>query len=141
MFSLLLLLIVGVSYYYFNRMYPREMKEKIYFGVFMTTWLLIIYLMNFQERFMYRIFKQVYEVQQKPLYDTSLFTDTKQDNLEFKQWVLNSQGSRCAACHNFILPTDSQYTHFSYKVPLEQGGSYDHSNLQIVCPNCNKVFY
>ena len=97
--------------------------------------------MNFQERFMYRIFKQVYEVQQKPLYDTSLFTDTKQDNLEFKQWVLNSQGSRCASCHNFILPADSQYTHFSYKVPLEQGGSYDHSNLQIVCPNCNKVFY
>tara|TARA_B100000925_G_scaffold219048_1_gene167942 strand:+ start:103 stop:528 length:426 start_codon:yes stop_codon:yes gene_type:complete len=141
MFSLLLFLTVAVGYYYYCQYYPREWLDHIYFGVFMSVWLTIIYLMNFQEMFVYRVFKQLYEVQQKPLYDVSVFTTTKDENTEFKEFLLSSQGSRCASCQNFILPSDIKYTHLSYKVPLEQGGAYDPHNLQIVCPNCNQTFY
>ena len=37
-------------------------------------WLTFIYLMNFEELFVYNTFKQIYEVQKKPLYD---LTDVK----------------------------------------------------------------
>ena len=84
MFSLLLFLTVAVGYYYYSQYYPREWLDHVYFGVFMSVWLTIIYLMNFKEMFVYRVFKQLYEVQQKPLYDVSVFTTTKDENTEFK---------------------------------------------------------
>ena len=59
MFSLLLLLSVCVGYYYLNQWYPRDTKAQIYFGITISVWLFIIYLLNFQERFIYRMFTQI----------------------------------------------------------------------------------
>ena len=56
MFSLLLLIATCVGYYYFNSYYPRETKEQIYFVGFIICWLTVIYLMNFQEQFVYKVF-------------------------------------------------------------------------------------
>ena len=75
MFSLLLVIVICVGYYYLHKFYPRETQEQIYFTLFIVVWLTIIYLINFQEVFMYHIFKQIYEVQNKPLYDLSVFTN------------------------------------------------------------------
>lgn len=142
MFSLLLVIVICVGYYYLHKFYPRETQEQIYFTLFIVVWLTIIYLMNFQEVFMYHIFKQIYEVQNKPLYDLSVFTNDKQDKeTDFQLMILQNQGSRCGKCGNFILPKDIHYTQFNYKIPLHEGGTNDHSNLMIVCPNCNMAFY
>jgi len=142
MFSLLLLLFVCVGYYYLNKFFPREISEQIYFSIFIIVWITIIYLMNFQEFFMYKVFKQIYDIQQKPLYDISDFYSVKDDTLDqFNLMILQNQGSRCAKCQNFILPKDSKYASLTYKVPLNNGGTHDHNNLMIVCPNCNTVFY
>lgn len=142
MFSLFLVIFVCVCYYYLHTWSPRETSEQIYFTLFIIIWLTIIYLMNFQEYFIYKIFKQIYEVQNKPLYDISFFKDDKDNKKkEFNLMLLQNQGSRCGSCGNFILPKDIQYTSLNYKIPLHEGGKTDHSNLQVVCPNCNIVFY
>jgi hypothetical protein len=142
MFPLLLLLLICVGYYYLNKSFPRETSEQIYFCIFIIVWLTIIYLMNFQEFFMYKVFKQIHDIQKKPLYDISDFYSVKDDTLDqFNMMVLQNQGSRCATCQNFILPNDIKYTSLNYRIPLQDGGSHDHNNLMVVCPNCNTMYY
>tara|TARA_B000000557_G_C20652217_1_gene391064 strand:- start:458 stop:718 length:261 start_codon:yes stop_codon:yes gene_type:complete len=84
MFSLLLLLATCVGYYYLDIYYPRETKEKIYFAAFIVSWLTLIYLMNFQEEFIYKMFSQLKEIQKKPRYDLDFFY--KEREKEFKEY-------------------------------------------------------
>ena len=142
MFSLVLLIGICIGYYYLNIYYPREEKEHIYFGIFVTVSIILIYLFNFEEGLILKIFKNIYDIQKKPLYDLSFFKDEGTEQSEhFNLMLLQNQGSRCARCGNFILPKDIQYTSLNYHVPLNQGGINDHTNLMIVCPNCNTTFY
>jgi len=98
--------------------------------------------MNFEEIFMYNIFKQIYDVQKKPLYDLSLFDKHKQNkDYEFNTMLLQNQGSRCGSCDNFILPNDIAFTSLNYRQSLREGGQSNHNNLMVVCPNCNVQFY
>ena len=142
MFSLVLLIGICIGYYYLNIYYPREEKEHIYFGIFVTVSIILIYLFNFEEGLILKIFKNIYDIQKKPLYDLSFFKDEDKEQSEhFNLMLLQNQGSRCARCGNFILPKDIQYTSLNYRVPLNQGGINDHTNLMVVCPNCNTTFY
>ena len=142
MFSLFLIILTCIGYYYLHQYYPRDTKEIIYFTIVMILWITFVYLMNFQEQFVYNVFHQIYEVQQKPLYDLSVFRNqSKEKENDFNLMLLQKQGSRCGSCGNFILPKDINYTHLNYIVPIHQGGKSDHSNLQVVCPNCHTVFY
>lgn len=143
MFSLLLLIGICVGYYYLNEYYPREDKEKIYFGIGIFVMVIIIYFMNFQRELMYKIFKQVHDIQKKPLYDISDFMkkDGNEDTNDFNRLLLQNQDSRCARCSNYILPHDSKYASLHYRIPLNQGGSNDHTNLMVICPSCNTPFY
>lgn len=84
MFSLLLLLATCVGYYYLDIYYPRETKEKVYFVAFIVSWLTLIYLMNFQEEFIYKMFSQLKEIQKKPRYDLDFFY--KEREKEFKEY-------------------------------------------------------
>ena len=84
MFSLLLLLATCVGYYYLDIYYPRETKEKVYFAALIVSWLILIYLMNFQEEFIYKMFSQLKEIQKKPRYDLDFFY--KEREKEFKEY-------------------------------------------------------
>ena len=145
MFSLLLLIGLCVGYYYLHQYYPRETKEQIYFGIFVIVSIVLIYLFNFEEGLIHTLFRNIYDIQKKPLYDLSFFKDKQgeKDDItnQFNLMILQNQGSRCAKCNNFILPKDSKYMSLQYKTPLNQGGLHDHSNLMGVCPNCNTVFF
>ena len=141
MFSLLLLIGICVGYYYLNLYYPREEKEHIYFGIFVTVSIILIYLFNFEEGLIYKVFRNIYDIQKKPLYDLSFFKDNQdENNLSFNSMLLQNQGSRCGQCGNFILPKDIHYTSLNYRIPLNQGGQHDHNNLMVVCPNCNTLW-
>ena len=59
MFSLLLLIAICVGYYYLHMHYPREDKEHIYFGIFVTISIVLIYLFNFEQGLIYRIFHNI----------------------------------------------------------------------------------
>jgi hypothetical protein len=142
MFSLLLLIGICIGYYYLNLYYPREQKEHIYFGIFVSVSIILIYLFNFEEEFIYKVFKNIYDIQKKPLYDLSFFKDKQDENdKSFNLMVLQNQGSRCGQCGNFILPKDIHYTSLNYRIPLNQGGQHDHNNLMVVCPNCNTILW
>ena len=142
MFSLLLLIGICVGYYYLNLYYPREEKEHIYFGIFVTVSIILIYLFNFEEGLIYKVFRNIYDIQKKPLYDLSFFKDNQdENNLSFNSMLLQNQGSRCGQCGNFILPKDIHYTSLNYRIPLNQGGQHDHNNLMVVCPNCNTLLW
>ena len=145
MLSLLLLIGICVGYYYLNLYYPREEKEHIYFGIFVTVSVILIYLFNFEEGLIHTLFRNIYDIQKKPLYDLSSFKDKQGEKNDitnqFNLMILQNQGSRCGSCSNFILPKDSKYTSLNYRTPLSEGGTHDHSNLMVVCPNCNTTFY
>jgi hypothetical protein len=81
MFSLLLLIATCVSYYYFDLYYPREIKEKIYFGGFIVIWIAYIYLSNFHEDFIYKLFLQIKDIQEKPRYDLDFFRNEREKEL------------------------------------------------------------
>ena len=88
MFSLLLLIATCVGYYYLDMHYPRETKEKIYFACFIVCWLTLIYLMNFQENFVYKLFSQLKDIQEKPRYDLDFFYNER--DKEFKKYNLSN---------------------------------------------------
>tara|TARA_B100000035_G_C20849615_1_gene486827 strand:- start:364 stop:639 length:276 start_codon:yes stop_codon:yes gene_type:complete len=78
MFSLLLLIGVCVGYYYLDMYYPRDTKEKIYFGGFIVICIAYIYLSNFHEEFIYKLLFQLKEIQEKPRYDLDFFYKEKE---------------------------------------------------------------
>ena len=98
MFSLLLLIATSVGYYYVDIYHPRETKEKIYFVGFVICWLTIIYLMNFQELFIYKLFAQLKDIQEKPRYDLDFFY--KEREKEFKNYKLGSIGNTSLLNHS-----------------------------------------
>ena len=63
MLSLLFIIGLCVGYYYLDLHYPREMKEKMYFGGFIGLCLVVIYLMNFQPEFIYKLFRELKEIE------------------------------------------------------------------------------
>ena len=81
MFSLLLIIATCVGYYYFDMYYPREMTEKMYFTIFILAWLTLVYLMNFQELFMFKLFSELKEIQKKPRYDIDYYYKKREDDI------------------------------------------------------------
>ncbi len=141
MFSLVVLIALCVGYYYLHKYYPRSQKEMIYFGIFISIYSVVLYLANFQKDLLHKLFRQIYDIQKRPLYDLSDFSKPDQSIQEFQKIVLHNQGNRCAKCHNYILPADSHYASFEYKTPLHLGGTSTHDNLMVVCPTCHSIIY
>ena len=67
MFSLLLLIGISVGYCYLNMYYPREQKEHIYFGIFVIVSLILIYIFNFEQGLVYKVFQNINDIHKKPL--------------------------------------------------------------------------
>ena len=74
MLSLLLLIGFCVGYFYLHKFRPRSQKEMIYVSVFVGIYIVILYLANFQQELLHKLFKQIYDIQNKPLYDLSDFS-------------------------------------------------------------------
>jgi hypothetical protein len=83
MFSLLLIIATCVIYYYLNLYYPRETKEKLYFTGFIITWITLVYLINFEEEFIYKLFSGIKEIQKKPRYDINYLYKQRDDNFTY----------------------------------------------------------
>ena len=54
-------------------------------------------------------------------------------NHNIKNHISQNQGQRCAQCNNYLMQGDSL---LKYKIPLQNGGQNNISNLMIVCPTC-----
>ena len=53
-------------------------------------------------------------------------------------WLYEQQGGRCEACRKKFSPKGKGTFHVDHMLPLVLGGSNDRSNLQLLCPTCNK---
>lgn len=145
MYALCFLGFLCIGYYYFNQYYPQELKYNIYFGLFISISVLLLYLFHFEKDMVYKVFKNVNDIHNKPLYDISVFKNTSYkdtsfknniSNEQFKSMILDSQGHRCYKCNNFILQNDIRELNLQYKQPIYTSGDNSHNNLMILCPTC-----
>ena len=95
--------------------------------------------MNYQQSFVYKIAKNVKNIQTQPLHaalpDFTTNKETLQSN-NIKYQLANKQGLRCKSCQNPISLRDLESYKLSYDTPLEYGGQNDLTNLKIMCPTC-----
>ena len=128
----LLIIIVIIGYFYNNR-YPQPTKYKVYFGIGCLIFLTFLYFMNYQQPFVYKMAKNVRDIQTQPLHaalpDFTGNSATVQSN-NIKYQLANKQGLRCKSCKNPISLQDLESYKLSYDTPLEFGGQNDLTNLK-----------
>ena len=83
--SLILLTVICIIYYCIYKWYPHYLEERYhyYLVAFVTIYLLIIYMFSYENEFMYKMFKNIYDTSRQPLYsfNASEFIDaTKTSN-------------------------------------------------------------
>ena len=141
--ALLTLLIICTVYYIGYRYWPDRYEQKyhIYFGIFVSIYLVLYYFLVFETDFSRKMLRNIHESTQQPLYtfnaqqsNADLYY-TQNPNADIKERLLMMQGSRCQKCHNYIV--NVQEGLLSYKIPLQSGGSNDPSNLSVICPGCH----
>ena len=134
-----LLIIIVIAGYFYNNRYPQPMWNKIYFGAGCSLFLVFLYFMNYQQPFVYKMAKNVRDIQTQPLHaalpDFTGNSATVQSN-NIKYQLANKQGLRCSSCKNPISLRDLESYKLSYDTPLEFGGQNDLTNLKIMCPTC-----
>ena len=93
--------------------------------------------MNYQTPFVYKMAKNVKDIQNQPLHAAIPDFHTSTINSHnVKYQLANKQGLRCPNCKNPIMLEDINSYKMSYILPLDQGGTNDPNNLKLICPTC-----
>ena len=138
-----LLLILAIYYYIYREFYDRfDEKYHTYFYIFIGVYSIILYIYHFEYEFFYRVLKNIYDTNNKPLYtfnsmnsNAELFS-SQHPNFNIKETLLQKQSGRCYACSNFIMKNDLDSTKLKYKNPLQNGGQNNIENIGLVCMHC-----
>ena len=137
------LIFLGIISYLFWKLHERfefAVTTQMYYGGFVICFVIFYFLYTFFPEFIYKMFKEIYEIQKKPLYDVQAFNKFKELNdtnrYSQKQILHSKQGGRCANCVNFILANEAESAYIHYKQPLEQGGTNSQDNLKLICSGC-----
>ena len=145
---LFLILLLAVYYYIYQNFYDRfEEKYHYYFYIFVGVYIVILYIFHFEYEFFYKLLKNIYDVNNTPLYtfdsmnsNAELFSI--QDSFEkfnIKETLLQKQNGRCYACSNFIMKNDLESTKLKYKRDLRNGGQNNIENIGLVCNQCYEL--
>ena len=140
-----LTILLAIYYYIYKEFYDRfEEKYHYYFYGFITIYIILLYIYHFEYGFFYRIMKNVYDVNNTPLYsfnsmnsNAELF-QSQYPNFNIKETLLQKQNGRCYACSNFIMKENLQYSKLKYKNDLRNGGQNSIENIGLVCNECFK---
>ena len=138
-----LILILAIYYYIYKEHYDRiDEKYHYYFYGFIGIYLVILYIYHFEYIFFYRLMKNIYDVNNTPLYsfdsinsNAELF-QAQYPNFNIKETLLNKQNGRCQACSNFIMKDDLHNSKLKYKNNLRNGGQNNIENIGLVCNQC-----
>ena len=138
-----LIVILSVYYYIYTKHYEiLDDKYHYYFYAFCGVYVLILYMYNYEYPFVYRVLKNVYETDKKPIYafehnnsNAELF-ESQYPNFNIKETLMQKQGGRCSACSNFIMKDDLHNYKLRYKKGLQYGGENNIENVGLVCPQC-----
>ena len=112
--SLIFLAVLCIIYYCIYRWYPDYLQEKYhyYFGGFIAVYLFVIYMFTYENEFMYKVFKNVYDTSRQPLYSFNAHNSNSQlynelnMNTDIKSLLSQKQNSRCSQCQNVIMNND-----------------------------------
>ena len=150
-----LTIILAIYYYIYQNYYDRfEEKYHYYFYGFTAIYIVLLYIYHFEYAFFYRVLKNVYDVNNTPLYsfnsmnsNAELFqsqypkssgTENPFKGFNIKGTLLQKQNGRCYACSNFIMKENLQYSKLKYKNDLRNGGQNSIENIGLVCNECFK---
>jgi len=135
---LFLLILIGIYYFLYKR-YPDNFtnKEHIYFTLFCTAYLVVFYLLNHQQLFVYRVLKNMKDAEEKPLYDINNNFYKENQMVGLKNNLAMRQGWRCLTCKNPLLQKDIYACKINYITPLQFGGDNNINNLGVYCPSCS----
>lgn len=141
--ALFTLFLICTIYYIGFRYCPDRYEQKyhIYFGIFVSVYLIFYYFLVFETDFSRKMLINIYESTQQPLYtfnsqiSNSDLYYKQNPNADIKERLLMMQGSRCQKCHNYIVNVQDGL--LTYKIPLQMGGHNDTSNLSVICPECH----
>jgi len=131
-----LLIIIVIIGYFYNQRYPQSTTYKVYFGIGCVIFLAFIYFMNYQQPFVYKMAKNIKDIQTQPLHASVPDFHTTINSHNVKYQLANRQGLRCTNCKNPIMLEDIHSYKMSYIVPIDQGGTNDPTNLKLICPTC-----
>lgn len=142
--GLIFILVILLSYYCVYKFYPQYIKEHYhyYLGGFVAVYMVILYLFSYENEFMYKVFKNIYDTSQKPLYSFNAHNSNAElyksfnQNKNIKDVLAIQQNGRCEKCGNIIMKQDLGYYKLNYKIPLQYGGKNDINNLCLLCPYC-----
>ncbi len=136
---IIILAIIIAIYYQIYKRWPEKLTNQhhLYFGTFVTGYIIFYYLMNFQRPFVYNIMKSIKHVDEQPLYDKNsiIFKQNQMDGLKYN--LAMRQGWRCLHCQNPILQKDIYNYKLHYIKPLQFGGENSIHNLGIKCSTCS----
>jgi|TARA_B110000003_G_C16212158_1_gene363837 hypothetical protein len=137
--SLLFLILLIFIYYQIYCRYSEYFttKNHIYFGVFISVYLTLYYVLGYQKHFVYNMLMNIKNADEKPLYDVNSLTYQKNQMVGLKHNLAMKQGWRCIKCYNPILQKDIHNYKLHYITPLQYGGQNDISNIGILCQTCS----
>lgn len=136
--ALLCLAFLIFIYYQIIKWTPFEISWNyhLYFYGFVTIYIVIYYFMSYQKPFVYKMFNNIQETNNKPLYDinSSSYKDNQANGLKYN--LAMRQGWRCMGCQNPILQKDIFNHSIHYIQPLQFGGTNDVTNIGLKCQTC-----
>lgn len=137
--GLIFLIVLVFIYYQINKRFPEKLTTKthIYFGVFVLLFATFCYMMNYQYNFVYKVMKNIKDVDQKPLYDMESFIYKENQMVGLKSNLAMRQGWRCINCQNPLLQKDMHEYSIDYIKPLQFGGENNINNMGLHCSSCN----
>ena len=136
---IIILCILIAIYYQIYKRCPEHFTNQnhLYFGSFVTGYIILYYLMSFQRGFVYNVVKSVKNIDERPLYDKNsiVFKNNQMDGLKYN--LAMRQGWRCLHCQNPILQKDIHNHKLHYIKPLQFGGENNINNLGMKCDSCS----
>ena len=137
-YIIILAVIIAIYYQIYKRWSDKFTNQyHMYFGVFVSGYIVFYYLMMFQKPFVYNIMKSVKNADEQPLYDKNsiVFKQNQMDGLKYN--LAMRQGWRCLHCQNPVLQQDIYNYKLHYIKPLQFGGENNINNLGIKCDACS----
>ena len=137
-YIIILAIIIAIYYQIYKRWSDKFTNQHhLYFGVFVSGYMVFYYLMTFQRQFVYNIMKSVKDTDEQPLYDKNsiVFKQNQMDGLKYN--LAMRQGWRCLHCQNPVLQQDIYNYKLHYIKPLQFGGENNINNLGIKCDACS----
>ena len=130
--GLIFLIIILVIYRITIEYIELETKTKYYFYGITGLYSFYLFMYYFYPEYVYKMFKEIYETNKKPLYDIQPLMPIRKQ-ISHKELLHSKQGGRCYNCINIIL--GEEVDRCSIDVD-------ENNKMKLLCPKCyNKERY